>query len=48
MNISNPGGRKAPVVVDFGAFYSALIMAVSTNLIYELASLFLPRGTDLL
>lgn len=37
----------APAVVgEFGAFYSASILAVTANPIYELASLCLPHGTD--
>lgn len=40
MHISNPGTRMAPAVFgEFEAFYSASILAVTANPIYELASL---------
>lgn len=46
MHISNPGTRMAPAVLEFGAFHSTPILAVTTNPIYESASLCLPDGTD--
>lgn len=36
----------APAVLEFGAFHSTSILAVTTNPIYESASLCLPDGTD--
>lgn len=44
MHISNPGIGMAPAVLEFGAFYSASILAVTANPIYELASLCRPHG----
>lgn len=46
MHIGNLGTRMALAVLEFGAFYSALIVAVTANLIYELAFLCLSHGTD--